>query len=133
LLPHTGDFRSETVDEAHALNYPLLSRFVRKADKRKTPALPRSYDLATVNDQGLVIDTIKKAEEGDGYIVRLFEAFNARGTATLTLGFDVEEVAAVNLLEEEPTALSVTGGGDIAFSYLPQEIKTFRVRRTGSA
>lgn len=128
LLPHTGDFRSETVDEAHALNYPLLSRFVRKADKRKTPALPRTYDLATVNDQGIVIDTIKKAEDGDGYIVRLYEAFNTRGTATLTVGFDTEEVASVNLMEEEPASVMVTGGGDIAFTYTPHEIKTFRIR-----
>ncbi len=127
LLPHTGSFRNETVDEAHALNYPLLSAFARKREPRKTPALPRAFALASVNDQGLVIDAIKRAEDGNGYIVRLYEAFNTRGSATLTLGFDVAEAFATNLLEEDPEPVAVTGGGDIAFSYRPHEIKTFRV------
>jgi alpha-mannosidase len=127
LLPHTGDFRNETVDEAHGLNYPLLSYFVRKAEKRQTPNLPPSYALASVNDQGLVIDAIKRAEDGNGYIVRLYEAFNTRGTATLTLGFDVAEAFTTNLLEENEEPVEVTSGGDIAFAYGPHEIKTFRV------
>lgn len=127
LLPHTGDFRNETVDEAHGLNYPLLAQFVRKSDKRKTPALPRAYALASVNDQGLVIDAIKKAEDGNGYIIRLYDAFNTRGTATLTLGFDVAEAFTTNLLEENGESLEITGDGDIAFAYHPHEIKTFRV------
>ncbi len=127
LLPHTGDFRNETVDEAHALNYPLLPVFAPKSRTRKTPPLPRAYALASVNDQGLVIDAIKRAEEGDGYIVRLYEAFNTRGTATLTLGFDVAEAFRTNLLEENDEAVEVTGEGDIAFAYGPHEILTFRV------
>ncbi|MBC7806065.1 MAG: alpha-mannosidase [Akkermansiaceae bacterium] len=127
LLPHTGDFRNETVDEAHGLNYPLLTQFVRKSDKRKMPALPRAHALASVNDQGLVIDAIKRAEDGNGYIVRLYDAFNTRGAATLTFGFDIAEAFATNLLEENGVPLLITGEGDIAFSYHPHEIKTFRV------
>ncbi|MBC8135039.1 MAG: alpha-mannosidase [Fibrella sp.] len=127
ILPHTGDFRNETVDEAHAVNYPLLTQFIRKSDKRKTPALPRAYALASVNDQGLVIDAIKRAEDGNGYIVRLYDAFNTRGAATLTLGFDVAEAFETDLLEDNGDPLTITGDGDIAFSYHPHEIKTFRV------
>ena len=127
LLPHTGNFRTETVDEAHAVRYPLLSRFVRKGEKRAVPVLPRGYVLASVNDQGLIIDAIKKAENGIGYIVRLYEAFNTRGTATLTLGFDVAEAFETTLLEANIEPLPVSAGGDIVFSYRPFEIKTFRV------
>ncbi|MBC8140693.1 MAG: alpha-mannosidase, partial [Armatimonadetes bacterium] len=127
LLPHTGDYRAETVDEAHAINYPLLSAFVKKSDKRELPALPPDYALASVNDQGIIIDAVKKAEDGNGYVVRLYETFNTRGTATLSLGFDVTAAFVCNVLEENAEPVVVTGGGDIAFDYRPFEVKSFRV------
>jgi alpha-mannosidase len=129
LLPHTGDWRNETVDEAFALNYPLLSRFVVKPQGKGGGGrdLPPAYELATVDDQGIVIDAIKKAEDGDGIIVRLYEAFNTRGSATLTLGFDVAEAFEVNMLEEDPRPLEVVGAAEIPFTYRPFEVKTFLI------
>ena len=131
LLPHTGDWRSETVDEAFALNYPLITRFVPRPTGRGAQQqqrdLPARYELATVNDQGIVIDAIKRAEDGNGVIVRLYEAFNTRGTATLTVGFDVAEAFAVGLMEGNPQPVEVRSGGDIAFAYRPHEVKTFRL------
>jgi alpha-mannosidase len=124
LLPHTGDWRSETVDEAHALNYPLLTRFI-PANPKGT--LPKTYVFATVNDQGLIIDTIKKAEDSDAIVIRLYEAFNTRGTATLTLGFPVAEAYTVNLVEEDPQPVA-HDGTSITFDYRPFEIKTFLLK-----
>jgi alpha-mannosidase len=126
LLPHTGDWRSETVDEAHALNYPLLTRFIPANPKG---VLPKDYALATVNDQGLIIDTIKKAEDSDAVIIRLYEAFNTRGTATLTLGFPFTEAYTVNLVEEDPLPIG-HDGASITFDYRPFEIKTFLLKPT---
>lgn len=121
LLPHTGDWRSETVDEAHALNYPLLTRFIPANPKGH---LPPAYAFATVNDQGLIIDTIKKAEDSDGLVIRLYEAFNTRGRATLTLGFPITEAYTINLVEEDPQP-AAHDSTSITFDYRPFEIKTF--------
>lgn len=121
LLPHAGDWRSETVDEAHAFCYPLLSRYI---PANPNGALPLSYAFATVDDQGLIIETIKKAEDSDGIVIRLYEAFNTRGTATLTLGFDISEAFTVNLVEEHPEAVE-HGRNSLSFTYRPFEIKTF--------
>jgi alpha-mannosidase len=123
LLPHTGDWRSETVDEAVALNQPLIGRYVAANPRGK---LPPSYALATVNDQGLLIDTIKRAEDSDAIVIRLHEAFNTRGTATLTVGFPIREAFTVNLVEEERQPVAHEGRS-IAFEYRPYEIKTFLV------
>ena len=128
LLPHTGDWRAETVDEAFALNYPLQSRFVPKPANRQGRDLPPRYELATVNDQGIVLDAIKEAEDGDGVIVRLYETFNTRGTATLTIGFDVAEAFEVDMLEGDPRPVEVRAGGDITFDYRPHEVKTFLLK-----
>jgi alpha-mannosidase len=125
LLPHTGDWRAETLDEAYALNFPLLARFVQPSGPG---ILPTSYAFATVDDQGIVIETIKKAEDReDALIVRLYEAFNTRGSATLTFGFEIAEAWAVNLVEEDPTPVRHTRDA-IPFTYRPFEIKTFLVR-----
>jgi alpha-mannosidase len=124
LLPHTGDWRGETVDEAYALNYPLLTRF---APANPKGTLPASYEFATVNDQGIVIEAIKQAEDGDGIIIRLYEAFNTRGTATLTVGFALAEAFAVSLVEADPAPLE-HGENTVTFDYRPFEIKTFLLR-----
>ncbi|MBC8102654.1 MAG: alpha-mannosidase [Cytophagales bacterium] len=124
LLPHTGDWRAETVDEAHSLNYPLLTRFV-PANPRG--GLPAAYAFATVDDQGLLIDTIKKAEDSDAIVIRLYEAFNTRGTATLTLGFPLAEAYTVNMVEENPEPIA-QDGNRITFDYRPFEIKTFLLK-----
>ncbi len=123
LLPHDGDWRMETVDEAYALNYPLLSRFV---PARGGGMLPTSYTFATVDDTRVIIETVKKAEDGDGIVIRLYEAMNTRGTATLTLGFEISAAFAVNLVEENPTAVPHTRN-TLTFEYRPFEIKTFLV------
>ena len=123
LLPHGGDWRMETVDEAYALNYPLLSRFVREPSGG---TLPLTYKFATVDDTRVVLETIKKAEDGDGIVIRLYEAMNTRGTATLTLGFEIKEAFAVNLVEENPRPVAHTRNA-ITFEYQPFEIKTFLV------
>ena len=125
LLPHTGDWRAETVDEAYALNYPLLSRFVEAGTGACT--LPTTYALATVDDQGLIIETVKKAEDSDAIVIRLYEAMNTRGAATLTLGFEIAEAFAVNMVEENPSSIDHTRNS-ITFEYRPFEIKTFLLK-----
>lgn len=124
LLPHDGDWRMETVDEAYALNYPLLSRFVQAGGGG---GLPTRYQFASVDDTRVIIETVKKAEEGDGIVIRLYDAMNTRGTATLTLGFEIAEAFAVNLVEEDPTPIPHTHNA-ITFDYTPFAIKTFLVR-----
>jgi alpha-mannosidase len=124
LLPHTGDYRSETVDEAYAFHYPLMARYLPANPKGE---LPPDYAFVTVDDQGLVIETVKEAEDGDGIVIRLYEAFNTRGTATLTLGFDITEAFAVNLVEQNPEPLPVEDR-TIRFPFRPFEIKTFLLK-----
>ena len=127
LLPHNGDWRMETVDEAYALNYPLLTRFV-PAGTRGGGLLPTRYAFASVDDTRVIIETIKKAEDGeDGIIVRLYEAMNTRGTATLTLGFELDAAFAVNLIEDDPQPIPFARNR-VTFEYRPFEIKTFLLK-----
>jgi alpha-mannosidase len=127
LLPHAGDWRTgETVQRAYELNVP-----VRVAKVTGQGDLPASLSLVSVDDVNLIVETVKKAEDDDALIVRLFETYGQRGTAVLAFARPVKSAVEVNLLEvetDETKTQNVTHSGQsVAFSYTPYEIKTFRV------
>jgi alpha-mannosidase len=117
LMPHAGGWRDAgVVAEARAFNQPLL--WTRGSVE------PRSF--AAVDDPNLVIDTIKRAEDGDALVVRLYEAHGARGTAWLRLGFPVRAAQFANLLED-PGGPARLDADAIEIPYRPYEIITVLV------
>ncbi len=82
--------------------------------------------LASVDDENLVLDTIKRAEDSDALVLRLYDAYGARGTARLRLGFAFENATFCNLLEDE-IAPAVVAGREIELPYRPFEILTLKV------
>ncbi len=94
LLPHAGDWtEAGVVAEAFALNSPLI---VAPAAEGTTPG---DFELVANEGLPLALGALKRAEEGTGLILRLYEPHGARGTATLRFAREVRRVAAVDLLE----------------------------------
>ena len=119
LLPHAEDWRSGTVREAYCLNQPALSFRGGKAGSE--------FSLASVGAPNVVLETVKQAEDGDGWIVRLYECDNARTDTFLRWNRPVLSVEECNCIEEKKADASLENGG-ISFTILPYEIKTFRIR-----
>ena len=116
ILPHVGGWREAGVlAEAHCFNAPL----------RWTP-LEATRSLAAVDDPNLVLDTIKRAEDSDALVLRLYEAHGARGTARLRLGVPVESARLANGLEEAGVELE-RDGGEVVLPYRPHELLTVMV------
>jgi alpha-mannosidase len=113
----TGWREAGVVAEAARFNSPVLFAPEKSG--------PRSF--AATDDPNLVIDTIKRAEDGDGIILRMYECHGARGVARLTLDRDIESAAFTNILEEETGKARVKGGA-IEINYTPYQIVTVRVR-----
>lgn len=106
LLPHAGGFREGyVVQEGYTLNMPLLARRVEAHDGD----LPEIWSLACTEQENIVIETIKKAENDDSVIVRFHEAYNQKCRVRITVGFDFREVYLVDLMEENPVMLSHIG------------------------
>jgi len=74
-----------------------------------------------------VVETVKVAHDGDGLIVRLYEAHNQRGQATLVFGQPITSAVEVDLLEREVGAVEVSGN-QARFQVRPFEVKSLRVR-----
>lgn len=96
LYPHCGDYRKgKTVKQGYLLNMPLEAAEI-KANKAK---LPEQFSLIRSDKENVVIETIKKAEDDNSIIVRMYETYNSKTKATITAGFDFKEVYLCDMLE----------------------------------
>ena len=75
----------------------------------------------------VIVETVKPAEDGDGLIVRLYEAHNQRGHGTLTFATSILSAQECNLLEKQINGVCCQGNS-LSFQVKPFEIKTYRVR-----
>lgn len=123
LYPHAGDVAAGGVARAaYEFNHPL--RVV------ETPSQagdwPRAGSFLQVDAPGVIVEAVKRAEDGRGLIVRLYEGAAAGAQAHVRFGFPVALAESVNLLEEggEPAALQADTA---ALAFRPFEIKTLRV------
>jgi alpha-mannosidase len=66
-------------------------------------------------------------EDGQGWIVRLYEAGKMGTRVNLTFARKVRRVSETNLMEEQPEKLRVQGGSRVELYLRPFEIKTLKV------
>jgi alpha-mannosidase len=107
IYPHAGATSAgAVVEEAHAFNAPLRIRPIDRSDAM----LPTRSSFVEPDGRGVSISAIKAADDGDGTIVRLHEAFGgARRVALRVPG--ATSVERVDLLEEP---LGGARGGAVA-------------------
>ncbi len=121
LLPHEGDWRREVPRAAYDLNNPLIIQPVENPGGRTA-----WRHFATPHKSNLIIETIKKAEDGNGIIMRLYENSRERGPVTVQFGFDVAAVQRCNLLEDVREPIPVRHN-HIELDVRPYQIITLRV------
>ena len=117
LMPHGGDFRAAgVVREAAAFHQPL--RIVAADPGRLSASFFR------VDRPGLVIETVKKAEDTDALVVRLYEAFGGRGVARLNCALPIRRARRCTLMEDVEGEPLPGAGSGVEFAYGPHEIVT---------
>jgi alpha-mannosidase len=95
LMPHLGDFREAGVIEAaEDLNAPL-----RPASSSLAPGASRS--LIEVDTRQVIVEAIKRAEDSDATIVRLYEAWGRPCRARIKTSLPAGRVTVCDLLERE--------------------------------
>ena len=120
LLPHACAFSVESVVRpAYELNVPMTT-WVGEGHAG-------SWDsLLTVDAPNVIVESVKRAEQGDAYVVRLYEAGKTGSRATVSFGVDVASVKETNLLEEDARPMTLAGNA-VRFNIKPFEIKTLLV------
>jgi alpha-mannosidase len=115
-VPHAGGWREAgVVAEAACFNAKL---------RTTSAAVPESF--AAVDDPNLVLATIKRAEDSDALVLRLYEAHGARGLARVRVGEAFSAARRANALEDDGEALAVEGD-TVLIPYRPHEIITVKL------
>ena len=125
LYPHQGSLAaSDVVKESYILNLPVTAMEIA-ANAQGT--LPETFGYVETSDERAVIETIKRAESGDGDIVRVYDSKNAKGDITLTFGFDIKEAYECDMQENELTPLTINGR-TLTIPLSNFEIKTIEIK-----
>jgi alpha-mannosidase len=138
LYPHVGSWDEKTIAHAYALNDPVIVYESQVAGRRSQDSgnslqvasdklsISINQSLVTTNQPNVIIETIKRAEDGNGIIVRLYESQRQRGTLTLTTAFDLETAWRTNILEENQVEIGVDGN-QLHHQIKPYQILTLRL------
>jgi alpha-mannosidase len=117
IMPHTGGWREAgVVAEAARFNNPL----------RWGNIAPLQSPFATVDDNNLVLDTIKPAEDSDATVLRFYEAHGARGVARVQLAKEYSSAVFCNVLEDEGEAVE-RDGDTLLIPYTPYQIVSVKL------
>ena len=122
LMPHRG-FAADgdrVVEAAEDFNMPL--RWLGQVAKSSAP-----FEVEppfAVQGDGVAVAAVKKAEDDDGIVIRLFETRGRR--AEVIVSTLLASVAAVDLLERDPVALPMADGR-LTLVFKPFEVKTLKL------
>ena len=123
LYPHADSWqKAQTVRRAYELNVPVLAKVT---ESELLDEIPGSF--VSVDAENVVIDTVKKAEDSDALIVRVYESHGARGDVNLTFGVTPKDVTECDLMEENDEPVASCDGSTLSFRIRPWEIRTFKV------
>lgn len=106
LLPHSGNWQtSKSWQAAHSFNAPLEAV---ESDLHQGE-LPKSLSFVSIQPSELVVSAIKKAEEGEAIVVRLYNVSSKGVRGKLRYFKSLRRVERVNFLEEPLETLQVEG------------------------
>ena len=83
--------------------------------------------LVSCDDRNIIVETVKKAEDSDDIVVRLYECHNSRGKAELSCARSPVTAMLCDLEENEIDEL-VLQDGIVCFEYKPFEILTIKLK-----
>lgn len=117
-----GDWKQAKAYQAGmGLTNPLLAAAVADTVSKKTLAPEQSF--CAVEQENLVISAIKKADEGGGLLVRVYEIEGAATRSGIQFLGRRREFTETNLLEEDEP-----GGRKVTLEVGPYGIRTLRLR-----
>lgn len=124
IFPHQGSWKEAgTVNQAYLLNNPLEAA----VKENEGGTLPDAYSFVTCSQDNVVVEVVKKAEDEEAVIVRLYECFNRRTDVSLVFAEDIKSVCECDMLEADMDEWT-PDGRKVSFRMKPFEIKTLKLR-----
>jgi alpha-mannosidase len=124
LYPHSGDWKKAgTIPMSYKINCPMYA----SVEEGHEGTLPTEFSLVRVNKENIMVEVVKRAEDSDDIIVRLYECYNRRTKAVLCFSKEIARAWECNLMEIDQKEVEVSDNR-LEFEIKPFEIKTFKLQ-----
>lgn len=128
IVGHSGQLdKSQAIQKSTVLNSPLraFSTAKHKGD------LGREFSFVTCDNANVTVRALKKAENGDEYVLRVYENTGS-GSQTARIRFATDIVKAVEADGTEKELGAATfSGKELTVEVKPYSLKTYRIRLAG--
>jgi alpha-mannosidase len=123
LYTHNCSFdSSDVVSKAYNFNNKMIAE--KSVSKN---GVSDSFSFAEMSSDDVIIETVKKAEDGSGIIVRMYESKNQKEKIKISFAFELEYAEICNLLEEKEMELEFVDNC-IELQINPFEIITLKIK-----
>jgi alpha-mannosidase len=124
LYPHAGTWKDAlTVRKGYEYNYPLTA----VVTTAHAGSLPATHSFASVAPENVVLTAVKKAEDANGLIFRVYEWAGKETTAEFHVPLGATGATVTNLMETPEGAPLAVVGDVVKAPIHPYEILTIRV------
>jgi alpha-mannosidase len=124
LYPHAGTWKQALTERrGYQYNYELRAQQV-------TPhagSLPLEHSYASVAPENVVLTAVKKAEDDNGLIFRVFEWAGKQSDVTFTVPAGATSATETNLMEKSTGSPLAISNNKVMFHITPYEILSVRV------
>jgi alpha-mannosidase len=125
IIPHAGDWQAA---EAHVAAIQHLRPMRARWNRHGLGHIDWEGSLVELSSTAFAVSAIKRAEDGDGIIVRVYNTLDEPAETTVDVPLAKGNVALVNLNEEHIEDLSRDSDG-VAIEARRNEIVTLRFRK----
>ena len=123
LFPHIGGvMEGNTIREGYLLNTPLMIKHIDSLNG----TLNDTYSFVNSSEENIIIETIKKAEDDDSIIFRLYEPSNQKTYTSVKFGFDVKKAFVCDMMENCMEELNVNDN-EVSLQFSNYEIITLKI------
>jgi alpha-mannosidase len=126
IYPHIGSWQqAQTIHRGYELNTPLMAQ----QTFAHTGSLPASHSFISVDEPNVILSAVKKAEDSNALIFRVYEATGKRTDLHLHIPAGANSATEVNLMEAPIAGASAVhlSGETITLPIKPWEIRTIEV------
>lgn len=116
---HNTPFDHNVVRQGYELNIPAKIKDGTIIDKM-------SKTLLSVDTPNIIVETIKKSEDGESIIVRMYEALKQTTRCKLKISLPIESISVCNMIEEQIEEIPLSKES-IELRFRPFEVKTLQI------
>ncbi len=118
-----GDWKN-TYHSGTAASQPLIA--VCGDQVKKSDGLPETYGFLKVDQKNVIVSTVKKADDDNNYIIRMYEMEGKDTKVTVTFPFQVKKAWKTDMIEENPVEIPVVNNS-LVLTVGHHAIETYKI------